>query len=301
MTSTALVSVCIPTYNRAAGLRRAVRSVQANDYGPLEIIISDNASQDDTEAMARELAAADPRIRYFRHERNHGPTRNFQFAREQARGQYFMWCGDDDYLAADYIRRCVSVLQEDAAILLAAGIGAYHRGDDRVEYLGNRLALDSACATARVAHYLFRVRDNSIFYGLYRCAAVAPCHMPNALGGDWIWMTDILMRGKAAVLPDTFIYRRFGDTTSSSHARIVATLGAPAWHARYRFFAITANFLRYFAAAPDYRARPLPLRAIYMTVIFAAMGFRATRQNGKRLLLRVPVLGNWLQRVLDPY
>lgn len=296
-----LVSVCIPTYNRAAGLRRAVEAVQEGDFHDVEIIISDNASSDDTETVARALAAADPRIRYFRHERNQGPTRNFEFAREQARGKYFVWCGDDDYFAPDYLRRCVAEMEGDAGLMLASGLGAYHRGDGVVVYHGNVLQLESPSPVARVAHYLFKVRDNSVFYGVYRREAVAPCHLPNTLGGDWVWLADILLRGRARILPDVAVFRRFGDSTSSSHARIVATIGAPAWHARHRFLAIASNFRAYFAGSGYYRAQPQRVRAAVLVLVAAAMAFRATRQAGKRAVLRIPLLGTLVNRVLDPY
>lgn len=299
--ATPLVSVCIPTYNRAEGLRRAVQAVQQGEWANIEIIISDNGSGDSTEAVGRALAAADPRIRYFRHPANLGPTRNFAFARAQARGKYFAWCGDDDWFAPDYLRRCVETLEGEPRLVMAAGLGAYHPGDGEVVFHGNLLALASPHPVVRVAHYLFRVRDNSAFYGVYRREAVAACHMPNSLGGDWIWLADVLLHGPARVLPDTHVFRRFGDTTSATHERIVATLGAPAWHARHRFLAIGCNFRDYFRASADYRARPLALRAACAALLVAAMLFRSVRQNGKRMALRIPVLGPLLNRLLDPH
>lgn len=295
-----LVSVCIPTYNRAEGLRRAVTAVQEGNFQDIEIIISDNASSDGTEAVGRALAAADPRVRYFRHDCNQGPTRNFEFAREQARGKYFVWCGDDDHFSADYLRHCVEALESNTELLVAAGLGAYHRGDDQVIYYGNHLHLESPHAAVRLAEYLFKVRDNSVFYGLYRRAAVQPCHLPNTLGGDWVWLADILLRGAARVIPEAHVFRRFGDSTSSSHARIVATIGAPAWHAQHRFLAIGCNFRDYFSASPYYRSRPLALRIAFTVLLVTAMAFRSARQNGKRAMLRVPLLGPLLNRVLDP-
>jgi glycosyltransferase involved in cell wall biosynthesis len=298
---TPLVSVCIPTYNRAAGLRRAVRAVLDGDFRDIEVIISDNASQDDTEAAGRELEATDKRVRYFRHDRNMGPTANFEFARAQASGKYFVWCGDDDYFAQDYIRCCVEPLERDDGLLLAAGLGAYHRGDGKTVYYGNKLRLDSPHPVVRVAEYLFKVRDNSVFYGLYRREAVAASHLSNALGNDWMWLTDILLLGRAAVVPGAFVHRCFGDSTSSSYARIVTTIGAPAWQARHPFLAIAGNFRRHLYAAPALREQPLWRLLAATLLAAAAMLFRALRKSGKKTLLRVPLLGSYLNRVLDPY
>ncbi|HZO95352.1 MAG TPA: glycosyltransferase [Candidatus Baltobacteraceae bacterium] len=51
-----LVSVIVPTYNSAAFLERSLRSIRAQDYEPLEIVVADNASTDDTVAIAHRLA-----------------------------------------------------------------------------------------------------------------------------------------------------------------------------------------------------------------------------------------------------
>ncbi|MFA5300915.1 MAG: glycosyltransferase family 2 protein, partial [Lutibacter sp.] len=60
-------------------------------------IISDNASTDGTEAICREYAVCDSRIRYVRQSENRGACYNFQFVLDEAKGEYFMWAAYDDY------------------------------------------------------------------------------------------------------------------------------------------------------------------------------------------------------------
>jgi len=90
------VSICVPTRNRAAGLRRSVESIQAQDYANLDILISDNASEDGTEAVCRELMASDNRIRYVRHPRNIGLHGNHNFCMDEARGEFLCIFHDHD-------------------------------------------------------------------------------------------------------------------------------------------------------------------------------------------------------------
>ncbi len=104
-----LVTVGIPTYNREQGLRRAVESVLAQRHHPVDLVICDNASTDGTRQMCLELQARHPNIRYVRQDGNVGPTANFNRVFSEARGPYFMWLGDDDWLDAD----CVGVCLED--------------------------------------------------------------------------------------------------------------------------------------------------------------------------------------------
>src|SRR5665647_1226326 len=93
-----LATIAIPTFNRAELLKRAIASARAQDYPSVEILIVDNASEDATQEICQALAAEDPRIRYMRQPRNVGPTRNFETGLENARGHYFMWLADDDWI-----------------------------------------------------------------------------------------------------------------------------------------------------------------------------------------------------------
>ena len=67
-----LVSIGVPVYNGENYLRQALESITNQTYRNLEILIADNASTDGTEAICREFAARDERIRYHRHPTNLG-------------------------------------------------------------------------------------------------------------------------------------------------------------------------------------------------------------------------------------
>ncbi len=105
-----LVSIGIPTRNRGASLRKGIASILAQDYAPLEILISDNASEDDTESVCREIAARDPRVRYVRHPKNIGLHGNHNFCMDQARGEFFCICHDHDERDRHIVSRYVAFL-----------------------------------------------------------------------------------------------------------------------------------------------------------------------------------------------
>lgn len=90
------VSIGMPVYNGAAYIREALDSLLAQTFKDFELIISDNASTDDTQAICEEYARRDPRIRYVRQGENKGVLANFQFVLDQAKGDYFMWAAADD-------------------------------------------------------------------------------------------------------------------------------------------------------------------------------------------------------------
>ncbi len=105
------VTIAIPTYNRADRfLRQAIEAALRQTYPNIEVVISDNCSADDTEAVVRSYD--DCRIRYFRQERNIGANNNFNFCLEQARGDYFLLFLDDDQIDADLVETCMDAIKD---------------------------------------------------------------------------------------------------------------------------------------------------------------------------------------------
>lgn len=105
-----LVSICIPTYNRAAELRESLKSICGQDYAPLEILISDNCSDDETEKVCV-AAAADPRVRYVRQSRNIGLYGNHNFCIEASQGELLAIFHDHDVRDHRIISKYVAFLQ----------------------------------------------------------------------------------------------------------------------------------------------------------------------------------------------
>jgi len=107
--SNTLVTIGIPTYNRAGGyLRNVIERSLEQTYQNLEVIVADNCSTDDTSELVRSIE--DPRLRYFRHDTNIGATNNFNFCLEKARGKYFLLFHDDDMIDIDFVETCISSL-----------------------------------------------------------------------------------------------------------------------------------------------------------------------------------------------
>ena len=94
--STPLVSLCVPTYNRASALQATLPTVLDQDYSNIEILISDNGSVDGTEAVCRDAVSRDSRVRYFRHESNIGLYENHNFLIDQSRGDFICYIHDHD-------------------------------------------------------------------------------------------------------------------------------------------------------------------------------------------------------------
>lgn len=209
-----LVSIGMPTYNRASDMRRALQSVLAQDYTNLELVISDNASTDETQALCEEFARQDSRIRYTRQAVNRGAAANFEEVVYQARGEFYLWLGDDDWIDPAYVSQCVAFFQAHPEYTLVGGVakyfnaGGWHHNEDA-------MTLDQEDSAKRVVTYYRRVAENGIFYGLMRREQLMQLPLRNTLGGDWLLVASMAACGRVKTLEDVAVHRAMGGTSDS--------------------------------------------------------------------------------------
>jgi glycosyltransferase involved in cell wall biosynthesis len=104
------VSIGLPVFNGMPDLPNALESLLAQDAPDIEIVISDNASEDGTAAYCKATAARDSRIRYFRNEANQGAAANFQRVVDLSTAPFFAWAAHDDLYSPSFVSRCLAVL-----------------------------------------------------------------------------------------------------------------------------------------------------------------------------------------------
>lgn len=201
-----LVSIGLPTYNRASSLRRAIASALAQDYRNIELIISDNASMDETQAVCLEASRNDGRIKYLRQSENQGATANFREVLARSHGEFFMWLADDDWLDRTYVVKCVATLRANPDYALVGGKTRYYNGEHLVlEETGINLVEDSG--VRRVLMYYSQVAGNGIFYGVMRREQIAGVSIQETFGGDWLLVADLAFMGKVVTLGEVVIHR----------------------------------------------------------------------------------------------
>jgi len=113
-----LVSIGVPVYNRAEGLRKTLECLIAQTYHNIEIVISDNGSLSNAVAeVANEFVTKDNRVRFFKQPENKGVSFNFKFVLEKSIGDYFMWATDDDWWSPFFVEKIMtSIRQQPGAI-----------------------------------------------------------------------------------------------------------------------------------------------------------------------------------------
>ena len=112
------VSIGVPVYNGEVYLGEAIEGLLSQTHKDLEVIISDNASTDATARIARDFAARDSRVRYYRNPTNIGAHPNYDRTFRLATGKYFKWHACDDLCAPSYVEKCVAALESDPSAVL---------------------------------------------------------------------------------------------------------------------------------------------------------------------------------------
>jgi glycosyltransferase involved in cell wall biosynthesis len=104
-----LVSIIVPTFNRGPYLERCLRSILDQTYRSLECLVMDGGSKDDSLAVLRRLAAADPRLRFIS-EPDRGEVYATNKGLDLARGDIIGIQASDDYYVADAVEKSIEFL-----------------------------------------------------------------------------------------------------------------------------------------------------------------------------------------------
>ncbi len=128
-----LVSTIIPVYNRPKMLQEAVASVLGQTYRPIEIIIVDDGSTDETPQVVDALARAHPDEIQVVHSNNSGPGIAREKGRQLARGEFIQYLDSDDLLLPGKFSLQVKGLKHNGDCGVAYGMTRYRYGDGEVE------------------------------------------------------------------------------------------------------------------------------------------------------------------------
>lgn len=207
-----LVTVGLPVYNGARYLPRALDALLAQRDRPLEILVADNGSTDETPAIAARYAAGDARVRVMRSPVNLGVEANFARVLAAASGAYFMWAACDDWWAPEFVDRMAGALEADSRAVVA--MCAVERVDEtgaRVDLVRHTGSGDPSRQSAwQLSLQLAAGRPYHLFvYGLYRTAFIKRAFTGFApvVAADRLLLCRVAMAGGFAYV-DEVLHRR---------------------------------------------------------------------------------------------
>jgi len=201
-----------------------VESILAQDFGDFELIISDNASTDDTLAICEEYARADGRVRLIGQPRNCGVNVNHLNVFRKAQGDYFRWASADDIPALELLEHAVCTMRENQALVAyvpdTVNIDATGRPLRR---LPRTLDLRSDRADERAEAVLTRGYQMVFPQGLMRRATLmATSRNWSYFGWDFILLLELALRGHLSNIEGPLLLRRVHDESAALATRKVS-------------------------------------------------------------------------------
>ncbi len=207
------VSIGLPVYNAERYLPEALDSMLAQTFTDLEVIISDNASTDRTEAIARAYAERDERIRYVRNPSNIGARYNFNRVFQLARGEYFKWASHNDVLLPRFVESCVEVLDANPAVVICFTKIVIEDGAGSVTDQP-RESMDFCAPTAheRLRQFYASPRVSQTLFGVTRSSVLRRTPLfRDWYGSDRALMQELSLYGCFGVVDEVlFRHRRHG-------------------------------------------------------------------------------------------
>ncbi len=204
----ARVVALLPAWNASAFIVATLDALAAQTYENFEILVSDDASPDDTAALCERVAAGDARFRVIRQPRNLGWTGNVNALLREARGDYLVFAFHDDLPEPSYVERCVAALEANPrAILAFTDIAVVNQDGTRedlsyptLEGVADRLQRARLVAALKGRWWIpnrgvFRASASTAIGGLRR-------HMAGEFAADWPWLLHMSLLGEFVRIPE---------------------------------------------------------------------------------------------------
>jgi predicted O-linked N-acetylglucosamine transferase (SPINDLY family)/glycosyltransferase involved in cell wall biosynthesis/predicted O-methyltransferase YrrM len=116
ISSLPLVSICIPLYNKIQYIERTIKMALSQTYTNIEVIISDNASTDGSESIAKYYESIDSRVKYYRLENTIPGHTNWQYTIRLAQGEFVHLLCADEWIESNFIEEMIQPLLMDSSL-----------------------------------------------------------------------------------------------------------------------------------------------------------------------------------------
>ena len=215
------VVACLPTWNAANFIESSLVSLQAQTYPNLKILISDDASTDDTVEICRQMTSADVRVDMYVQPKNIGWVNNVNDLLHRARGTYFFVAPHDDIFSPEYVSKLVEALENDPAIILAFADTVVTHPGGQIDTRTYHQLDDVKRPVVRATKLLIRLGTWWIpFRGLFRSSALAECpgleqSSAGEFASDWPWLLGLALRGQFGRIPRVLCRKQIRENSLS--------------------------------------------------------------------------------------
>lgn len=194
------VTIGLPVFNGADNLDKTFEILTSQDYQNLVILVSDNASTDETPAIIEKWAARDCRITSYRQSENIGPVGNFDWVLSEASTDWFMFAAHDDDWSTNYVSALVARGKSESVCQLVVPKVSFTFPDERTPIVRSLDESLFQLEGTRKKLALLGAAHGSWFYGMYRRQHLldvigASASFPHTWGRDLVMLLPSILSG----------------------------------------------------------------------------------------------------------
>ena len=231
------VVALVPTWNAEAFLAETLDSLAAQTYANIEVLISDDASSDNTAAVCDRYTRAHSHFSYMRQRSRLGWVANVNWLLDAAHGDYFLFAFHDDILYPTYIETLIQSLESNPRAILAFSDVETVYSDGRRE-MRRYAELEGVASGARRARAMLRQTWGLDFWsvpnrGVFRAAAAKRIgglkkHWGGEYSADWPWLVHMAVLGDFVRVPKVLVEKRYkpGSLSRTWHHGLLPWYGA---------------------------------------------------------------------------
>jgi glycosyltransferase involved in cell wall biosynthesis len=214
-----LISVVMPTFNRASLIIPAINSLLNQTYPHFELIIVDNKSSDNTQELIQGLH--DERIKYIRINENKGEYWSTNYAISRSNGTFITWLHSDDLLPHDSLENRMNTFIKYPEVSFVHG--DIEKIDDKSNFLQRVYATDQ-CSKDIVTDYIKALQKGEMVYHIHHTTILmkreffdktGPMDISLPFAGDIDWLVRALYMGTYKKTPEVLYYYRIHNKSRS--------------------------------------------------------------------------------------
>lgn len=275
------VSIGMPVYNEAQYIRQSLDSLLAQDYKDFELIISDNASTDDTQNICMQYVSRDKRIQYYRNKSNLGSINNFNRVFTLTKGEYFMWASCHDLWENTFISRCVDILKKEHAVVLCYPLADWiSTNGDSLGVISRGIDTRGLDRMSRSHVLLWSLQFGYPMHGIIRTNTLKQTKfLKPVIGQDLVLLFELSLLGEFAHIPEAMLHVRRAPDYGSWDKYIERCFGKKinGFKGKWLFWDMLFEYLR----VVNRHVRNIPARIFLMfsTALCILVRYRWIRQG----------------------
>lgn len=224
------VSIGLPVHNGEQYLEEAIFSILGQSFEDLELVISDNGSNDRTAPICRAFAEHDERVRYYRSHDNRGAAWNYNRVFALSRGRFFKWAAHDDVCEPQFLARCLESFGRapNSVVLVYPRTLFVDAHGDPLGVDGDRFETTASWPAKRAAHMVSRLSRANAVFGLIRSEALHRTRLIDRFASsDYVLLLELALLGQIREVPEVLLRRRLH--AASSRAANTTPVEVAAW------------------------------------------------------------------------